>query len=271
MTISLLEHAMRRRLRAFASTFGVAIAVVGLAACSAAAGVTAPPPTWPVAPELLPPATSGAAEPNITCAGGRTFPASGLGAATGAEKAPGPEFDALRAGLAKFGSEFPGSADLTWQLAGHDATGAIFLARTEAVGAPGWVVIEVVADSGVWLPRGMGQCNPSAVPSADFGPATWALDPAFASPTPDATELHILVWEAACSSGSPATGRMSAPVIGWTADTLTITIGVRRLPGIQTCPGPPGTPAIVTLTEPLGRRTLLDGGRVPAAPPSPAF
>ena len=271
MTRSPLEHATRGPLRALASTIGVAIALVGLAACSAAAGVTAPPPTWPVPPEQLPPATSGAAEPNLTCGGGRTFPASGLDAATGAEKAPGPEFDALRAGLAKFGSEFPGSADLAWRLAGHDATGAIFLARSEAPGAPGWVAIDVVADSGGWQPSGMGQCNPSVVLSPEFGPATWALDPAFASPTPDATELHILVWEAACSGGSPATGRMSAPVIEWAADTLTITIGVRRLDGIQTCPGPPGTPAIVTLAEPLGRRTLLDGGRVPAAPPSPAF
>jgi hypothetical protein len=107
--------------------------------------------------------------------------------------------------------------------------------------------------------------------SAEFGPATWALDPAFDSPRPDATELHILVWELACSGGSPATGRMSAPVIAYAAATVTITIGVRPLDGPQTCPGPPGTLAIVQLAEPLGTRTLLDGGRVPAAPPSPAF
>jgi hypothetical protein len=131
------------------------------------AGVTAPPPTWPVPPEQLPPATSGAGEPNLTCGGGRTFPASGLDAATGAEKAPGPEFDALRAGLAKFGSEFPGSADLAWRLAGHDATGAIFLARSEAPGAPGWVAIDVVADSGGWQPSGGGRV-PVAPPSPAF-------------------------------------------------------------------------------------------------------
>jgi hypothetical protein len=107
--------------------------------------------------------------------------------------------------------------------------------------------------------------------SAEFGPATWALDPAFASPRPDATELHILVWEMACSSGSPATGRMSAPVIAYSATTVTITIGVRPYGGLQACPGPPGTPAIVQLAAPLRTRTLLDGGRVPAAPPSPTF
>ena len=107
--------------------------------------------------------------------------------------------------------------------------------------------------------------------SAEFGPATWALDPSFASPGPAATELHILVWEMACSGGSPATGRLAAPVIAYSATTVTITIGVRPFEGPQACPGPPGTPAIVQLAAPLGTRTLLDGGRVPAAPPSPAF
>ena len=111
----------------------------------------------------------------------------------------------------------------------------------------------------------------SGAPDPQFGRATWALDPAFAPPGPDSTELHILVWELACSGGSPATGRMSAPVIDLAATTVTITIGVRPLGGPQACPGPPGTPAIVRLAEPLGARILLDGGRVPVAPPFPAF
>jgi hypothetical protein len=119
--------------------------------------------------------------------------------------------------------------------------------------------------------------SPEVLPAAtgvlapEFGTATWALDPAFPAPTPGSTALHILVWERACSSGRPTTGRMSAPVIAYGPTTVTITIGVRPLTGLQQCPGPPGTPAVVGLAEPLGGRTLLDGGRVPAAPPSPAF
>jgi hypothetical protein len=261
----------RRCLRVVAPVLGVAFALVGLAACAAGPGASLPVATWPVSPELLPSATSGTADANLTCGGGRTFPPSGLDAPTGAEKASGPEFDALRASLAKFGSEFPGSSDLTWRLAGHDATSAIFLAQTDSSGHPGWVSIDVVADSSGWQLHNMGQCDPSVVLSAEFGPASWALDPAFASPGPNSTELHILVWELTCSSGSPATGRMSAPVIRYAADSVTITIGVRPLGGVQACPGPPGTPAIVRLAEPRGNRTLLDGGRVPAAPPSPAF
>ena len=107
----------------------------------------------------------------------------------------------------------------------------------------------------------------SHIPAA-FGPATWALDPAFAAPTPESTELRILVWERDCSSGAPATGRMSAPVIEYKPQTVTITIGVRPRGGIQSCPLPPGTPAIVRLPQPLGDRTLLDGGHEPPAPPA---
>ncbi len=107
-----------------------------------------------------------------------------------------------------------------------------------------------------------------SIPS-EFGPATWALDPAYPVPNAATTDLHVLVWERACSSGLPTTGRMSAPVIVSTADSLTITIGVRPPPGdTQSCPLPAGTPALVRLREPLGSRTLLDGGRVPPGPPT---
>ena len=78
----------------------------------------------------------------LTC-GGRTFPRSGLDARPGAATAAGPAFDALRAALAKFGAAFPGSATWPWRLAGQDDSGAIFLARTDALGPPGWVAVEV--------------------------------------------------------------------------------------------------------------------------------
>jgi hypothetical protein len=257
--------------RAAGRLLGVAFAIVGLAACVASPGASAPLPTFPVSAEPLPSATSGSAAANLTCGGGRTFPRSGLDAPTGAGNASGPEFDALRASLAKFGSEFPGSAGWTWRLAGRNATDAIFLAWTNSSGQPGWVSIEVVNGADGWKPSGMGQCEPLVVLSADFGPATWALDPAFPSPGPASTELHILVWGTTCSGGLPATGRISAPDIAYALEAVTITIGVRPLPGVQTCQGVPGTPATVGLAQPLGTRTLLDGGRAPAAPPSPAW
>ena len=110
----------------------------------------------------------------------------------------------------------------------------------------------------------------AAVPDG-FRLATWAPDPAFPSPGPGSTSMHILVWEALCASGRPTTGRMSAPAVSLGPTTVTIKIGVRPLGGVQACPGPTGTPAILILPEPLGARTLLDGGRTPVGPPSPGF
>ena len=287
------RYACRGRLWNPPATSGVYAEVMGahsrrwillavLAGMLAACAASAPRPTGdaPFAPSATPkvfPAGStsgsnapGGSGPLATC-GGRTFPASGLAAPTGAETAAGPEYDALRATITKFAPEFPGAGSWLWQLAGRDDAGAIFLAKTDALGAPGWVYIEVDNGPSGWQPGSIGQCEPHTVLSADFGPATWALDPAFAAPGPTTTELHVLVWELACSSGTPTTGRMSDPVIDYGSSTVTITIGVRPLSGVQTCPGIPGTPDLVRLTEPLGTRALLDGGHVPPAPPSPMF
>ncbi len=212
----ILAHAMDVR-----SVLGAVVIVLGLAACSIRPGETPSLPSWPVSAEPLPTATSGTGG-QVTC-GGRSFPRSGLTQPNGAEDASGPEFDALRASLAKFGSEFPGSSTWTWRLAGRDDTGAIFLARTDAFGSPGWVSTEVAADVTGWRPVSMGQCDPQTVLSAEFGPASWALDPAFPPPTPASVDLHILVWERACSGGSPTTGRTTVfafhdrhwPVVFW--------------------------------------------------------
>ncbi len=248
------------------------LAVVGLAGCAAPpTPLPQPLATWPVLPEVLPDPTSGSDTAMLTC-GGRAFPADGLDAPDGAETASGPEFDALRAALTKFADAFPAAPGWTWRLAGRDDTGAVFLSQTLALGPPGWVSIEVSRDAFGWKPLTMGQCEPHVVLSAEFGPATWGLDPAFPMPDAKQSEFHILVWERSCSGGVPTTGRMSAPVVQYSADAVTVTIGVRPVkvePGILvTCPGPPGTPAILRLSEPLGTRTLLDGGVTPPAPPT---
>ena len=105
--------------------------------------------------------------------------------------------------------------------------------------------------------------TPVASMPAGFGPATWALDPAFPVPDANTSELHLLVWESACSGGAPATGRISPPVVVVGPANVTITLGVRGLevpPGYAvTCPGPPGTPAILRVPEPLGSRELQHG------------
>jgi hypothetical protein len=145
------------------------------------------------------------------------------------------------------------------------------LSVTACAGAPGSTPALRPGPPAVWPVSPEPLPSATSVLSAEFGPATWALDPAFPAPGPASTELDVLVWEQQCSSGSPTTGRMSAPVIAYGATTVTITIGVRPFEGAQACPGPPGTPALVRLSEPLGTRSLLDGGRVPPAPPTPGF
>jgi hypothetical protein len=215
-------------------------------------------------------ATPGIGERQVTC-GGRTFPASGLEAPPGAETASGPEFDALRAALATFASEFPRAADRTWRLAGRDASGTIFVALTDAVSAPRWLSVEASLQAGGWKADAIGQCDPRVALSADLGPATWSLDPAFPPPGAASTELRVLVWERACASGNLATGRISAPAIDYGPSTVLVTVGVRPLAGAQRCQGNPGTPALFRLSEPLGSRTLLDGGSVPPAVPAPPF
>lgn len=198
---------------------------------------------------------------------------SGLNAPSGAEKGTGPEFDALRTALATFGNEFPGSGSLTWRLAGRDDTGAVFLTRSNAMGASGWLVVDVTVANGEWKRAGMGGCDPRVVLSPEFGPATWALDATFPAPAADTTDLHVEVWERACDNGEQVTGKISEPVVDDAASTVTITLGV-RLPTAEpgqafTCPRPiHGTPFTIHLSEPLGSRTLLDGGRVPPAPPT---
>jgi len=117
-----------------------------------------------------------------------------------------------------------------------------------------WLILTMVI--------GVAAC--SAEPASN-GPATWELDPAFGSPSEEATEIHILVWERECSSGSSTAGRMSELLIDYASDSITVTISVRRLEGAQSCPLPPGTPTVVQLAEPIGVRSLIDGGRQPPA------
>jgi hypothetical protein len=274
-----VRHRVRSQIAERGRPFIAAFVLVGLVACSPGASgpvgtaelgsaeATSASSAWPVSPEPLPDATSPGDGSGLTC-GGRIFPASGLTAPATALAAAGPEFDALRATLVGAATAFPAADKAMWRLAGRDSEGAIFLAEIPA-GSNQWLSVEVTAAPGPWSPGSIGECTIHAVLSADYGPASWALNPAFPAPGPGSTALEILVWEQACSSGAPVSGRMSAPVIDYGGSTVTITIGVRPLEGAQTCPLGPGTPASLLLAGPLGARTLLDGGTVPPRPPSP--
>lgn len=110
----------------------------------------------------------------------------------------------------------------------------------------------------------LAACVPAE--SGQYGPATWALDPA-ADIGAETTEFTAWVTERACASGRSSADRIGGPDIQTSDDTVTVTFGVVPLGGNQACPGNPPTAVMVRLPEPLGDRRLIDGGREPPAEP----
>jgi hypothetical protein len=79
-------------------------------------------------------------------------------------------------------------------------------------------------------------------------------------PDPSSRELQLLVTEQSCNSGENAEGRVAVVRIDETADQVSLVLGIRPQDGFRTCPSHPATPFTVTLSEPLGARTVLDAG-----------
>jgi hypothetical protein len=226
-------------------------------------------------PEAASPAPSGVRPPGkmtpiptilVTC-GYHAYPGRGIDGPRVEPGADSRRARALRDALATYREEFPGARDLAWHMAGRDKSGFLFLARDDRFADSGWLSIEAERRDGRWS-ASMGGCDPRRVLTADIGVADWWLDPAFPAPGAYATELHVLVLERACASGRPPDGRIAEPEVVYATHAVTVTIGVRHSEGDHSCPGNPAVPLTVALAEPLGDRTLLDGSRLPPAPPS---
>ncbi|MEO8698069.1 MAG: hypothetical protein ABI658_31515 [Acidimicrobiales bacterium] len=74
--------------------------------------------------------------------------------------------------------------------------------------------------------------------------------------TRDSTEIHVLVFERACSSGQSPEGRILEPFVAYDKATVWIEFGIWSLPGVQSCEPGPGVPYTVLLRDPLGRRHI---------------
>ena len=128
------------------------------------------------------------------------------------------------------------------------------LGHSARVATPNWtrlrtsifVAAAVVALLAIWFIANRG---------SDAGAARWRLDPSF-TPAPESTDIPVLVQEAACASGTPATGRIELSV-RYSDSAVTIDIQVRPLGGDQSCQAIE-TPYSVQLREPLGQRELVD-------------
>ena len=114
--------------------------------------------------------------------------------------------------------------------------------------------LRVLLFAAIGMGMAVGACSiRDAFAQAD--PAPWRLR---APVGQDAREVPILVSEENCASGDRADGRIRATVEE-TDDTVTITVRVRKLSGMQECPGNPMTPFTIELESELAGRSLVDG------------
>ncbi len=105
---------------------------------------------------------------------------------------------------------------------------------------------------------------PPDPPATGAGAATWWVDPTLIPLAPETTTVNGFVMETACASGESPDGRVNEPVVEYGAETVTVTFTVTPRPGgFQDCPSNPEFPVEIKLSEPLGERTLLDGGSTP--------
>ena len=199
-------------------------------------------------------------EPLASC-GGVAFPAAVLEEPIGPNDLLPPEFEGLNEILCEFRTEFRLPDDTIWRLAVRNGDRAAFLTQR----AGDWIYATVRAEGNGWRARGMGECRVHGVVSGVPGAASWWLDNRVPPPTVDSIELPVLVQDAACSSGTYATGRISSPLVQYTADSVVIFAAVREIGG--SCLLSPATPAVFILPQPIGDRQLLDGYHVPPAPP----
>jgi hypothetical protein len=110
---------------------------------------------------------------------------------------------------------------------------------------------------------GYGKCRPRVSLPDGLGEVRWRLDPAFEPPTPESSEIHVLVSEQACVSGQAMGDRLVGPQVVETDWTILVAFAAINLPGAHNCPGNPTTPIAVPLPSALGDRNLRDGLVVP--------
>ena len=102
-------------------------------------------------------------------------------------------------------------------------------------------------------------CEVNRVLSDGLGKVEWELDPDGPAPDADATELHVLATERACTGGRELGERLLGPQVVETDAAVRITFAAIPLPGNHGCPSNPATPVTVTLIAPLGDRELREG------------
>lgn len=235
--------------------------------------VTPPRPTGAI--EVL---SAEVADLRLTCGGSNSFPRSALDDLIPVESSDHP---AALAALALFdeGGDDDGLGMELSSMFGDDPQLYVLeigedeaqFATIEASGFPGANVRVDRVEGDLWRATGFGGgCNNLSVAYPDgLNQVEINLDPDNL-PTPELTDIALLVTERACASGQPMGDRLLEPQIIEEADRVVLVFAAAINPGGADCPGNPSTSVIVTLADPLGSRELVDGGVFPAAPIEPA-
>jgi len=114
-------------------------------------------------------------------------------------------------------------------------------------------------DSG-WMPNRIsaGDSCSLRVPLPDgLGEVAWRLDPSYPA-DPEGLEIRLLATGRACSGGQPMDDRLSEPQILEQQDKIYLALVAFLPTGDQTCPGNPEEAVVITLSQPVGTRSVVD-------------
>lgn len=252
------------------------VATVALTGCGRSGNAASPGASATTSPSPSPPAPGespdAAAQIRYVCIKGHaSFTSEDIEDAPAADAHADPAWDLLQALLEEQArveeSALPRDG---WMRVVHSPEEVVFLAGTP-IGEWPYAVVHVVPGGGYltqdgWGVDSFGSCLPRRDVSDDVSVASWWVDPRAEPIGPESESIPALVLEHACANGNTAEGRISPPAIVYGATEVTITIIVRSL-GEAECPGHPPTPYTIELAEPLGDRTLADGGSFPLGDP----
>jgi hypothetical protein len=250
------------------------VAILWLAALASACASTADQSVQASLAAQAPPpsASAGAAEPirYVCIVGHASFTIADIEDAPAADVRADPAWDLLQTLLDEQAdveeSDLPMDG---WRRVVDTPEEVVFLAGTPLrVGS--LAVVHVVPGGGYmaqdgWGVDSFGGCIPRPEVSDGVRVADWWVDPDAKPIGPEADRIPAVVHERACSGGRTAEGRIPPPTIVYGPTKVVITITVRVIGG--PCISNPVTPFTIELAEPLGDRSLADGGRFPPGDP----
>lgn len=114
---------------------------------------------------------------------------------------------------------------------------------------------------GEWSLRDAGRCSLQAV-LAGLNAAHLVVD-GESPPTPDSSEIALLVTETARTCGATAEGRIEVVDVETTDGEVRVVLGVEPQEGAGPCQSHPPTPFTLRLDEPLGDRAVVDAAVLP--------